>query len=307
MLMSTMRRLKPAHLRLILRIAETGQLQSAAGDVAMSQPAASRMLSEIEALVGAPLFQRHPKGMEPTEVGQTIQRHARHILRGFDGLETEVEQVISGRAGTVRIGSVTGPAVGMVVPAIRSVRKSSPEVEFTVEVAPSTTLMRGLDEGTFDFIIARLPPKYNSRNYRVYPARSEVISLMVCCDHPMASQKNVRLNALGDFEWVIQERGTPIRAAVEGAFLAHGVPMPAQITNSSSLLVGLALLEQSTTIAPQSQEVVGLLSGSALGLHVTKLDVFEDILVSPFFVITQKDRQLSPIAERVVQETLARL
>ena len=121
--MSIARRLKTAHFRLILRIAETGTLQSAAVEIAMSQPSASRMLAEIETLVGAPLFTRHAKGMMLTTIGETILRHARQILQGFDRLETDVQQVANGRAGFVRIGTVTGPAVGMVVPVVRTVRK----------------------------------------------------------------------------------------------------------------------------------------------------------------------------------------
>ena len=163
--MSIARRLKTAHFRLILRIAETGTLQSAAVEIAMSQPSASRMLAEIETLVGAPLFTRHAKGMMLTTIGETILRHARQILQGFDRLETDVQQVANGRAGFVRIGTVTGPAVGMVVPVVRTVRKMASEIEFNIEVAPSMTLMRGLEEGRFDFIIARLPPDYNSQDY----------------------------------------------------------------------------------------------------------------------------------------------
>lgn len=305
--MSIARRLKPAHLRLVLRIAETGKLQSAAEDVALSQPAASRMLSEIEMLVGAPLFDRHPKGMEPTAVGLAVLRHARQILTGFDTLEADVERAIFGRGGKVRIGTVTGPAVGMVVPSIRAVRDTMPEVEFTVEVGPSTTLMRRLDEGDFDFVISRLPPEHNSRNYRVYPARNEVVSLMVCRNHPMAALETVHLQDLTGFDWVMQERGTPIRAAVEEMFHALGIELPPFVTNSSSLLVALALLEGSTTISPQSNEVVELLAGSALATNVTRLNLFEDILVSPFFVIVPTERQLSAAADRVIRETLNRL
>ena len=121
--MSIARRLKTTHFRLILRIAETGTLQSAAVEIAISQPSASRMLAEIETLVGAPLFTRHAKGMMLTTIGETILRHARQILQGFDRLETDVQQVANGRAGFVRIGTVTGPAVGMVVPVVRTVRK----------------------------------------------------------------------------------------------------------------------------------------------------------------------------------------
>jgi molybdate transport repressor ModE-like protein len=307
MFMSIARRLKTAHFRLILRIAETGALQSAAVEVAISQPAASRMLAEIETLVGAPLFTRHAKGMVLTAIGETILRHARQILQGFDRLETDVQQFTNGRAGSVRIGTVTGPAVGMVVPVVRAVRKMAPEIEFNVEVAPSVTLMRGLEEGRFDFIIARPPPDYNSLNYRIYPAHNEVVSLLVCCDHPMAERKAVCLRELTQFEWVIQDRGTPIRAAVEAAFHTNHVKMPSQITNTSSLLVAMALLESSSGIAPQSREVAGLLADSALDVNVTRLDLVEDIIVSPYFVIVQQDRELSPAAEQVIQETLHRM
>lgn len=64
--------LKPAQLRLIHQIAIHRQLQLAAEALAMTQPAASRMLAEVERQVGAPLFLRLPKGMEPTEIGSTF-------------------------------------------------------------------------------------------------------------------------------------------------------------------------------------------------------------------------------------------
>ena len=79
--------------------------------------------------------------------------------------------------------------------------------------------------------------------------------------------------------------------------------MPSQITNTSSLLVALALLEESTAVAPQSQEVVKLLTDSALNMNVVRLDIVEDILVSPCFVIARADRELSPLAEHAILET----
>ena len=78
--MDLARRLKPNQLQLLLRVAETGQLQQAAHMMAMSQPAASRILGDVETLVGSPLFLRHPKGMEPTPIGKVFIRHAKAIL-----------------------------------------------------------------------------------------------------------------------------------------------------------------------------------------------------------------------------------
>ncbi|MFY0618854.1 LysR family transcriptional regulator [Shimia sp.] len=301
--MDLTRRLKNIHLRLVLQVALTGKLQTAADEIALSQPAASRMLAEIEKVVGATLFTRHAKGMVPTPIGEAVVRHARQIIRAFDNLEMDVAQISSGRAGSVRIGTVTGPAVGLVVPVVRAMREQRPEVEFTIEVAPSASLMRGLDEGIFDFVVGRPAQDYNRQSYRIYPARSEVVSMLVYRDHPMAKRKAIRLRELNTFDWIIQDHGTPIRAAVEAAFLTNRVMMPSQITNTSSLLVALALLEQSTAVAPQSQEVVELLTVSALDMNVVRLDVVEDVRVSPFFVVARSDRELSPLAEHVILET----
>ena len=111
------RRLKPTHLRLILEIARLRKLQLAAQHVGMTQPAASRILSEIEAQVGAALFIRHRRWMEPTAIGAAFLRHARVVLNELASLETEVRNLNAGLAGSVRVGSVTGPAVGVLVPA----------------------------------------------------------------------------------------------------------------------------------------------------------------------------------------------
>lgn len=305
--MTFARRLKTIHLRLVLQVALTGKLQMAAEEIALSQPAASRMLADVEKLVGAPLFTRHAKGMMPTPIGQAVVRHARQILQDFDKLDMEVTQIASGRAGSVRIGTVTGPAVGLVVPMVRAMREQAPEVEFTIEVAPSTTLMRGLDEGIFDFVVARPSQDYHRQSYRIHPATSEVVSILAYGDHPLAQKKAIRLMELRELDWIIQDQGTPIRAAVETAFLTNRAVMPSQITNTSSLLVALALLKQSTAVAPQTQEVVALLADSALNMNVVPLDLVEDILVSPFFVIARTDRELSPLAEQAILETTRRI
>ena len=305
--MTFARRLKTIHLRLVLQVALTGKLQLAAEEIALSQPAASRMLADVEKLVGAPLFTRHAKGMIPTPIGEAVVRHARQILQDFDKLDMEVTQIASGRAGSVRIGTVTGPAVGLVVPMVRAMREQAPEVEFTIEVAPSTTLMRGLDEGIFDFVVARPSQDYHRQSYRIHPATREVVSILAYGDHPLAKKKEIRLKELREFDWIIQDQGTPIRAAVETAFLTNRVVMPSQITNTSSLLVALALLQQSTAVAPQTQEVVALLADSALNMNVVPLDLVEDILVSPFFVIARTDRELSPLAEQAILETTRRI
>lgn len=305
--MTLTRRLKPPHLHLILKIAETGQLQIAAAAQGISQPAASRILTEIETETGTPLFVRHAKGMESTQAGAAFIKHARTILTELDSLDAEMANMKAGLVGEVRVGSVTGPAVRCLVPAIRQIKDSAPGIEPTVEVAPSTELVRGLEEGRFDFILARLPPGHDSRPFKLMPARGEVVSLVVSRSHPLAAREKIPLAELSRYEWVIQERGSPIRQAVEHAFHTAGLPVPRNITNTSSLLVMLAILESSDAIATLSEEVAGLLTRQTLGLGVTSLDLAATVSVPPYFIIQNRAHQLSRAAERVLERVIKAL
>lgn len=300
-------RLKPNHLRLLLKIAEAGQLQRAAGLVAMSQPAASRVLGEIEAQAGSPLFDRHPKGMVPTALGAVCIRHAKIILEELDALNFETRRVTSGEKGHVRVGAVTGPAVGLLMPALRDVRAGAPDVEVSIEVGPSTDLVRGVAEGRLDFVIARLPPGYDSRDFRMHPARRELVSLLVRPDHPLAQRNGVTLAEVAAFDWVVQEIGSPIRQAVERVYHERMVPTPDRIVNSSSLLVVLSLLETTDFVAPLAEEVALMLSRPRLGARVVALDMEEPISVSPCFIIHDRNRRLSSAAERILQAVFQQL
>lgn len=302
--MLSLSRLKPSHLRLLLRIADTGKLQLAAENLAVSQPAASRILAEIESDIGVPIFERLPRGMTPTEIGHTFLRRAGQILSEFDTLENELQMIRTGKAGKVRIGAVTGPAVGYVVPAVRHLRRIAPEIEVTIHVAPSGELARGLEERSFDFIIARLPPGYDATDLEVIPARTERVVLLANRSHPLVGQPGCTLSELRQFEWVMQDRGTPIRQAVENTFYQAGQPLPDQISNSSSLLVALTMLAGGTAITPQAHEVADLLTGTGIEARLAVLDITESITVEPYFVIRHRHHSATEAVMRLYQRVL---
>lgn len=304
--MDMARRLKPHHLRLLVKISESGRLQFAAEVLGLSQPAASRVLAEMESSIGAPLFERTPKGMTPTPVGQAVLRHAQAILSGYADLETEVAGLQGGQMGEVRVGSVTGPAIRCLVPAILKIKQDAPLIEPTFEVGPSSELMARLEKGQFDFIIARLPNGYDSRAFTVLPARSEVVSLVVRAGHPLLARDRVSLADVARYQMALQVRGSPLRTALEEAFLAQGVQMPAQITNTSSLLIMLGLLEESDTVATMAEEVATLLTRGAGGAGLRELPLDRQIMVPPYFIIMERGKQLSRAGERLLDEVLAR-
>ena len=284
------------HLRLIAAIAQHRQMSLAADALGMTQPAASRTLAEAEARVGVPLFERHPKGMLLTDAGEGLARRARNILDELNDAADEVERLRLGRGGIVRIGAVTGAAVGYVVPAIRALKTQSPEAEVHVEVGISEELISGLLALRHDMILGRVPLRMALAGLSMQRARGERVQIVASADHAAAGQDKVSLVDLAASEWVMQGPGAPIRRAVEEAFLNLGAPLPGNVTNTASLLMALAQLRSPAVVTPVSQEVAHLLTTWRSDLVI--LPVREPILVDPYSLITLRDRRLSPVAVR---------
>lgn len=292
-------RLQLKDFRLIRAIYETGQLAIAAERMSLTQPAASRMLAGIERLVGMTLFVRHPKGMSPTPAGEILARNAAGLLNGLEQTLQEVSAVTAGKAGSVRVGSVTGGAVAFVVPAIQKLKADAGSADIYVDVAPSDALIEGLINGEYDFVLSRLPPGTDSRQFNILTGRVEIIRFLVREGHPLAEERKLRLGDLADFEWVIQAPHTPLRHAIEEAFVSQGLTSPQETVNTTSLLVMISYLTTSDAIAPITQEVVELLGPKVFGGRVVALDVTDSVVVTPYHLISRKHQLMSPLASRL--------
>lgn len=297
--------LKPAQLRLIHEIAEHGQLQLAAEACAMTQPAASRMLAETERQVGAALFRRQPKGMKPTEIGRTVLRRARVILREFNSMASDVTALRGGLAGSVHIGAVTGPAVNYLVSAIREVKQAAPEADITVDVLPSRELLGALFAGEMDFVLGRVLPEFESRDLTILPMRDEKVSMLVRRSHPLARSPAVTLTELSEYEWIMQQRGAPIREAALDGFAGVGLAEPRNIVSSPSLLLTIAYLAQSDAISPISDEVAQLLLQPPVSAGFAILRLQREIRVPPYYLLSLRRRPLSPLASRLRDSVIA--
>ena len=246
------------HLRLIAAIAQHRQVSIAAQTLGITQPAASRTLAEAEAMVGVPLFERHPKGMFLTDAGEGLARRARNILDELNDAADEVDRLRLGRGGIVRIGAVTGAAVGYVVPAIRALKTQSPGAEVHVDVATSEELIGGLLALRHDMILGRVQLRTAPDGLSMQRARGERVQIVASADHPAAGQDKVSLVDLVGADWVMQGPGAPIRRAVEEAFLNLGAPLPGNVTNTASLLMALALLPTAVALGLDERMLRGV-------------------------------------------------
>lgn len=297
------RRLKLPHLRLALALANTGQISAAARALHMAQPAASRMLAEMERLLGAPVCVRGPKGVELSETGLALAERARRILTELSEAGRDVVEISAGKAGRVYLGAVTAPAINLVVPALQRLKAAHPTIEAHVEVGTSDTLVPRLLEGHLDFVVGRVPGHMDIGDFDIRPVQPEGIRLLARAGHPLAGQSQLPLAALADYEWVMQPAGTPLRRAMEYSFASHGLALPRVSLISTSFLVLLSMIWRSDAIAPVAEEAAQLLAGEdGMSRAITVLDLAERIEISPYAMIARADRHLSPTARLFYEE-----
>lgn len=299
--------LKLGHMRLIVALDDNAKVSAAASVLNISQPAASRMIAEIEEITGVRLCERLPRGIALTPAGHVLARRARTVLLEMREAGRELADLKSGCGGTVSLGSVTAPAIDLAVPAIRRVRERHPRIAISVQVESSNVLARELLASRHDFIIARIPDDLNPRLFESRVIGIEKACLIVRSGHPLLAGAPAPIEALSAYDWVFQPGGTLLRRAVESAFLARNAPLPERILNTGSLLLTLVMVAQSDAITPVSLEVATFIKGGIAGA-IEILPVDFEIVVQPYSLITVRNRPLSPAARTLyaeIEETIA--
>lgn len=299
--------LKFSQLRLLAVLRETGQVGAAAQQLGMTQPAASRLLAQLEEMIGAPLFKRHARGVSLTEAGLIMADQAVRTLRELDLSQARVAQAMQGTRGLVRIGSVTGPSLEIVLPLVRQVRVAAPAVELAVQVDTSDKLAEALLARDLDFYIGRIPDGANAQPFAVIDIGDEPISLVVREDHPLTRFAEPTLEQCVEYDWVSQPPGGLLRRTAEDYLLSRGLRLPRRMMGTASTLFTLALIRKTNAIAPLAKAVADFfIDESGLGSRLASLPVAHDLVVKTYSVITRQERDLSPAAETILSALLKR-
>jgi len=269
----------------------------------MSQSAASKMLAEIERIAGVRLFERLPRGVEPTDYGEILIRRGRSMLADLRHAARELAGRKAGDIGAVAIGSVATPSIALVVDAIRELGAKLDMVEISLDVGTSPALVDRLIALEFDFVIARMPDTIDPRNFDYNDLDQEEGCFVVRAGHPLADRDPVALRDLADLQWVVEPRGSFMRQSVEQLFRSHGIAPPRRVINSTSHILSLAIAAATDAVTPMAIPIVDDVGDMK---RLRRLRVRESLILESYGLVRIKDRPLSPAAE-IVFETIKRV
>src|SRR5512144_2144493 len=242
-------RAKPRQLALVIALSERGSLRQAAAAVAISQPAATKLLSDLESVLGVSLLERHTWRMRPTIYGEALVRHARSVLADLDEARAEIAALAAGATGKLRVGGVTGAVPRLLAPAITAVRRGAAGVRVFVLVNSNDVLAAALRQGTIDAAIGSRPSIDDLSDLDVSPLGDEPLAIVARADHALARVHRVALRALVPLTWIVQPADGPLRHAAGALFARARLPMPVDLVETVSIVATLALLQQSDAVS----------------------------------------------------------
>lgn len=290
-------RLKLRHLQLFVALDECRNLHRAATKLGMSQPAASKLLGDLEHLLGVSLFDRHSRGVTPNWYGESMIRHARSMLTSLAQASEEINALSEGNAGTVSIGTVLAPAVTLLASAVERVHRDSPHLEVNIDVDVSRNLVPRLRDGEFDFAIARIPGGMPAGDFVFEEIGEEELCFVCRAGHPLAGRETFDLTSMLDYPWVLQPPGALMRQRVEHLFLHHKVAPPQRIINTPDIYMALAMVDKSDSVTVTTREVAELLCTQPRFVILPSTDALS---VQPFGLISLRERRMSPGAAKLM-------
>ncbi|MBN3759409.1 LysR family transcriptional regulator [Burkholderia sp. Ac-20365] len=291
-------RLKTRQLLLLVALDEEGNIHRAADALSMSQPAASKLLRELEEMLDAPLFERMPRGMRPTLYGEVMIRHARAVVGSLDQAREEVLALKSGQLGRVAVGTITSPAVSLLPAAIAQVKQHHPGLSVSVEIDSSNVLLESLAQDKLDLVIGRLSAEHDKLHLRYEPLAEEQALAVARPGHPLLAEQSLTLTDVVDASWVVPPAQSVLRHRFELMFQRQSLAPPSNVVESAELLFVTSLLSQSDMLAVLAAEVAHYYAAHGL-LSILPLDM--PLHMDDFGIITRTGQLLSPASTQVVR------
>jgi len=246
-------------LRYFDALARENHFRRAAAACAISQPALSMQIRELEDALGAVLIERGARQARLTKFGEMAVPRVREILRSVDELADLGRASRDRLSGQLRIGMIPTVAPYMLPTVVGNLARLHPELEIRVREALTSKLIQDLEEGRLDSAIVALPvsepslaevPMFTENFLLVRPGKD--------AGRPVPSSEMLR-----EMRLLLLEEGHCFREqALSFCKMQSSVPREVLEASSLSTLVQMVSAGVGVTLIPEMAEAVETRSAS---------------------------------------------
>lgn len=290
--------LKLRHLQLLVALDQFRHLGRTAEFLSVSQPAVSRMLTEVEAMLGLVLFDRSSRGSVPTPSGQAMVRFARSVLASYEQTRDEIAAEASGLAGRTRVGAMVVALPTLLAPAVSALKLRSARATVLIEEGDLTHLLPKLRLGELDLFVGRLEPGYAAPDLSTEALTNEPMVVVVRPGHALARRRRPQWADLATLPCVVPPPWASLRTKIEQEFFRHGLQPPTDMLETASFLALVTFLHERHAAGFMAESVARHFS--ALGL-VQTVAMAVPLELPPIGLITLQGHAPSPSTQLLIE------
>lgn len=287
--------MKLSHLRDVVAVAQSGSLRAASRQLGIAQPVMTRNIRDIEAELGAALFERHSRGVRLTEMGTVFVRRASIIQNELRRAREEIDQLKGKTTGQVSIAASTAASIALLPRAFANFRRDYPDALLKVSESLFQPIEPDLLEGRVDLYVGVFDEEAFASQFVVEKLFDNRRVIIARRGHPLSH--SCTLAELSGAQWIRPTLATRTSEAdFEGMFERANLPPPLIVMHSRSTLVTLLVVQSSDllTILPRQW-----LEFAAVADQFQALKVDDPLVAAPVCIVRRRDVPLTPMAERL--------
>jgi len=287
------RRISLHDLRVLMAVVQAGSMGKAAKQLATSQPAISRSISDLESTIGVRLLDRTPQGIEPTPYGRALLKRSISV---FDELAQGIKDIrflADPSVGQLAIGASIAVAAGFVCGVIDRLCQRYSRLDFHVLATDTATAYRALLERQVDLAVVHLIEPIAGDELQAEPLFRDPHVVVAGLQNPLIRRRRVALRDVTNEPWTLPPPNSPYGAVVSEAFRAHGLELPRTVV-ASTLPVRSALLATGRFLSMVPRVVLQFPTRNP-SLRCLPIDL--PTTFRPLALVTLKNRALNPVAQ----------
>ena len=204
-----------------VKVVETQNLSRTADEFGLSQPAVTKQIQALEDIYGVLLLERSGRRLKTTEAGETLYHCAREILKALEKTEKAMEEISESRKGSLYIGASTIPGQYILPALVKQFKDQFPNVTISIDIADTEKIFNQVAERELD--IGLVGGWINNRKVDGFAWLEDELVVIVPAEHPLAQVKHIDPKDLLGEKWIVREKGSGTRRAMEELFSAQGI------------------------------------------------------------------------------------
>jgi DNA-binding transcriptional LysR family regulator len=287
-------------LEIFCRIVELKSFSKAADAVFLAQASVSERLANLEEIIGAKLFDRTGRQVNPTKAGELLYKQATRLLDMKKKVRLEMDNFLGLRKGSINIGGSTVPGEYILPKILGSFNERYPFLSIRLTVSDTADIERLVLTG--DLEIGIIGSRSSHKDIVHHDLWKDELVLAVSAGHRWAKKKQITLSELREENFILREDGSGTRNIIESSFKALGNEELQKFTSSVSLGSSTAVKEGIKTGIG-----VSIISSRAIETEIQagilkriKIKDLPPILRS-FYLITDRKKTPSPACNAMLQ------